>query len=67
MHPKVSLGGLPGEGNGCRCRSPDPAGTARSGITDHELDCLNQPVGADDLFIAAHALTLGYTLVTVNE
>lgn len=32
-----------------------------------ELEAAGQPVGANDLLIAAHACTLGTTLVTANE
>jgi tRNA(fMet)-specific endonuclease VapC len=31
------------------------------------LESRGTPIGANDLFIAAHALALGYTLVTDNE
>jgi tRNA(fMet)-specific endonuclease VapC len=32
-----------------------------------ELERAGKPIGANDLLIAAHALALGYTLVTDNE
>jgi len=32
-----------------------------------KLEKQGQPIGGNDLFIAAHALTLGVTLVTANE
>lgn len=32
-----------------------------------ELEKQGRPIGGNDLFIAAHALTLGATLVTANE
>ncbi len=32
-----------------------------------ELERQGRPIGGNDLFIAAHALTLGATLVTANE
>ena len=32
-----------------------------------DLERRGQPIGSNDLFIAAHALTLGCTLVTDNE
>jgi tRNA(fMet)-specific endonuclease VapC len=32
-----------------------------------QLERAGKPIGANDLLIAAHALTLGYTLVTDNE
>jgi tRNA(fMet)-specific endonuclease VapC len=31
------------------------------------LEAIGKPIGANDLLIAAHALSLGYTLVTDNE
>lgn len=33
----------------------------------HLLELLGQPIGGNDLLIAAQALTLGYTVVTDNE
>jgi tRNA(fMet)-specific endonuclease VapC len=32
-----------------------------------QLERTGKPIGANDLLIAAHALTLGYTVVTDNE
>jgi tRNA(fMet)-specific endonuclease VapC len=32
-----------------------------------QLERTGKPIGANDLLIAAHALTLGYTIVTDNE
>jgi len=32
-----------------------------------ELEKVGQPIGGNDLLIAAHAVTLGHTLVTDNE
>jgi len=32
-----------------------------------QLECAGKPIGANDLLIAAQALTLGYTVVTDNE
>lgn len=32
-----------------------------------ELETAGQPIGGNDLLIAAHAITLGHTLVTDNE
>ncbi len=32
-----------------------------------QLEKAGQPIGANDLFIAAQTLTLGYTLVSDNE
>ena len=37
------------------------------GIIRSQLEKSGRPIGANDLFIAAHALTLGCTLVTANE
>lgn len=33
----------------------------------NQLELLGQPIGGNDLLIASHALTLGYTVVTDNE
>jgi len=32
-----------------------------------QLEKRGRPIGANDLFIAAHAISLGYTLVSANE
>ncbi len=37
------------------------------GVIRAGLERTGQPIGANDLLIAAHALALGYTLVTDNE
>ena len=37
-----------------------------SGRIRAELETVGQPIGANDLLIAAHALALGMTLVTDN-
>ena len=43
-----------------------PADTAY-GVIRANLEKQGRPIGANDLFIAAHALTLSCTLVTANE
>ena len=40
---------------------------ASYGTIRAQLERAGKPIGANDLLIAAHALTLGYTLVTDNE
>lgn len=40
---------------------------ATYGAIRNALEKAGQPIGANDLLIAAHALTLGHTLVTDNE
>jgi tRNA(fMet)-specific endonuclease VapC len=42
-----------------------PADTDYGGIRS-ELEAAGRPIGANDLFIAAHAVSLGLTLVTAN-
>ncbi len=43
-----------------------PADTTYAALRS-ELEKQGTPIGGNDLFIAAHALTLGCTLVTANE
>jgi|SRR5271165_16927 len=43
-----------------------PADTAY-GMLRTQLERMGRPISANDLFIAAHALVLGYTFVTANE
>jgi tRNA(fMet)-specific endonuclease VapC len=43
-----------------------PADTTYAALRS-ELEGQGRPIGGNDLFIAAHALTLGCTLVTANE
>jgi tRNA(fMet)-specific endonuclease VapC len=43
-----------------------PADTAYAALRS-ELEKQGRPIGGNDLFIAAHALTLGAILVTANE
>jgi tRNA(fMet)-specific endonuclease VapC len=43
-----------------------PAGAA-SGLLRTRLEQAGRPVGANDLLIAAQALSLGYTVITDNE
>jgi tRNA(fMet)-specific endonuclease VapC len=43
-----------------------PADTSYGSIRA-QLERTGKPIGANDLLIAAHALTLGYTIVTDNE
>lgn len=43
-----------------------PADAEYGGIRA-ELEAAGQPIGGNDLLIAAHAYTLGVTLVTANE
>jgi len=43
-----------------------PADTAYGSLRA-QLEKVGKPIGANDLLIAAHALTLGYTAVTDNE
>jgi len=40
---------------------------AAYGLLRAHLEQSGRPIGANDLFIAAQALSLGYTLVTANE
>ncbi|MFZ1109465.1 MAG: type II toxin-antitoxin system VapC family toxin [Rhodomicrobium sp.] len=40
---------------------------AAYGIIRSRLEKMGRPIGANDLFIAAHAIALGCTLVTANE
>ena len=40
---------------------------ASYGTIRAQLERAGKPIGANDLLVAAHALTLGYTLVTDNE
>jgi tRNA(fMet)-specific endonuclease VapC len=40
---------------------------ASYGTIRAQLERAGKPIGANDLLIAAHVLTLGYTLVTDNE
>lgn len=40
---------------------------ARYGVLRARLERSGRPIGANDLLIAAHALTLGHTIVTDNE
>ena len=40
---------------------------ATYGVLRAQLEKVGRPIGANDLLIAAHALALGYTLVTDNE
>lgn len=40
---------------------------ATYGVIRATLEVAGAPIGANDLLIAAHAVTLGYTLVTDNE
>jgi len=40
---------------------------AAYGYIRAQLERTGKPIGANDLLIAAHALTLGYTVVTDNE
>ena len=37
------------------------------GVLRAGLDQKGQPIGGNDLLIAAHALSLGFTLVSANE
>ncbi len=37
------------------------------GVLRNGLEQKGQPIGGNDLLIAAHALSLGFTLVTANE
>ena len=45
----------------------DPAAATIYGSIRAELQRLGTPLGANDMWIAAHALALGATLVTANE
>lgn len=45
----------------------EPAAALHYGTVRAELEAAGQPIGPNDLFIAAHALTIGATLVTANE
>ncbi len=40
---------------------------AAYGMFRSQLERMGRPISANDLFIATHALTLGYTLVTANQ
>jgi tRNA(fMet)-specific endonuclease VapC len=44
-----------------------PPADASYALIRSTLEKAGRPMGANDLLIAAHALTLGYTLVTDNE
>lgn len=37
------------------------------GLIRTRLEAIGRPIGANDMFIAAHAMALGYTVVTDNE
>jgi tRNA(fMet)-specific endonuclease VapC len=43
-----------------------PADATYAGLRA-ELERIGRPIGGNDLLIAAHALTLGHTLITDNE
>ena len=45
----------------------DAPADAAYGALRSRLEKQGTPIGANDLFIAAHAITLGCTLVTANE
>lgn len=45
----------------------EPPTDATYGRLRAELEGAGQPIGGNDLLIAAHAVTLGHTLVTDNE
>jgi tRNA(fMet)-specific endonuclease VapC len=49
-----------------RCLDFDPAAAAVSGRIRAELERRGEPIGPYDLLIAAHALSLGLTLVSDN-
>ena len=49
------------------CRTVEAPADATYGIIRSQVEKSGPPIGANDLFIAAHALTLGCTLVTANE
>ena len=44
-----------------------PPADTTYGIVRARLERAGQLIGGNDLFIAAHAVTLGYTIVTANE
>jgi tRNA(fMet)-specific endonuclease VapC len=46
--------------------SLDVPADARYGSIRAELEAAGQPIGPNDLLIAAHALALGATIVTAN-
>ena len=44
-----------------------PPADAAYGLIRTRLEAIGRPIGGNDLFIAAHAMALGYTVVTDNE
>jgi len=50
----------------CRSSFRSPA-YVTYGRVEHSLSGVGKPIGGNDLLIAAHALTLGYTLVSDNN
>jgi tRNA(fMet)-specific endonuclease VapC len=45
----------------------EPPADAVYGVIRAELEKIGRPIAGNDLLIAAHAISLGYTLVTDNE
>ena len=45
----------------------EPSADAVYGVIRAELEKIGRPIAGNDLLIAAHAISLGYTLVTDNE
>jgi tRNA(fMet)-specific endonuclease VapC len=44
-----------------------PVDATYGGAIRNALENASQPIGANDLWVAAHTLTLGHTVVTDNE